>query len=916
MKNTEKYIELIKNSNISDKDTANEIKDLILEENSSLSNRELHYGIEGMLKQLDERKHLQFLITLNFPKRSANRTFNLIFKNLFEISRDNKSLIFLFKECVAQVPQQIQFYKRKQQKSHINDILEEINTLIEFAYKLYLNKAEYESYTILELTSEFITFIEKFPLKINTIKYFTMLFNIFISRGHLFMAANVLYRLLNIEKKTNLTKEYVLTLINLMYIKDHEEEYHKMLCGLSVVTDSQFKSELDNFLYDQDIEIYLENSDLQNFESILIAKGKSFEMTEDFRNYVAFMKLNNFEYFIEDGIFFFNGNYTKKSNSKKIFEIVNSIKEKSNYVDSRKIEENRIRSLIEREKHIKTRLESKKMVESPVQIEEPIEEKNKEDFFTKRFNFYRIYEMSRPFFDSDSNFAKRQKQIEQSYQSDILRLEDCIFKYNERKDEIEQLIKDAESKHMKQSTVSVRIITDSDQKSESSWRYASRETLLQDIRKEESLRDTERFYKPHTTNMYVPPPVGEYVAPSDRYLSDFNSKPKELSQAYDPSRSFGSMKKLQSHSVRPDDTSECYRPSFMSSTDFGFEKGSSSVNQTAGSSENVYKPPAIGSLKINAPETNKETPIKFSSSLSIADPFNIKKGAEQDVSQSQERGVYKPSFNRFDHKSEYIPKDRTSLNFDRQTSSDKTSEPGYYRPPQHSLQRDARLPHRSDISRPHHKNENKFATTHGKSEMSDIKNEYRFDRYGSYGKSGNSDMNHNSQGRKRPEEYRRNSEYASKTYDARTATSSTGSFYRPQFREQKSQQQFTKADNDGIYRPPTLSKRDLYQPQFNERRDATSGQYSPKGIRNYQSGHQKNKPFVRESNVGKNEQPPVNSSEQEIKTVSPTIWHTEDKKLANLSKVPPQKESEQKTTTTRFSSNPFAMKQKDDKNYK
>ncbi|KRH93123.1 hypothetical protein M153_14670002606 [Pseudoloma neurophilia] len=682
MENTDKFINLIKTRNLGNRETANEIKNVILNESSTLSNRELHSGIESILKGLDERQHLQFLFTMNFPKRNANKTFNLILKNLFEISRDNKSLIFLFKECVSQIPQQIKFYKRKQQKSHVNDILDEINILIEFSYKLYTVKAEYEAYTILELVAEFITLIEKFPIKQNTIKYFTMLFNIFISRGHLFMAANVLYRLLKVESRTNLTMDYVLTLIDLMKIKDNEEEYHKMLCSLSIITDQQFKSEIDNFIYDQDIEIYLENSDLQNFESLLTAKGKSFKMTEDFRNYVAFMKLNNFEYFIEDGTFFFNGNFKKKSNSKKIFEIVNKIKEKSNYIDSRKIEEKRLRHQKEREESIKTQLESTRKAEI-IPIEEQqivVEEEKREDFFTRRFNFFRTYQMSRKFIDSEENLVQRQIEIQNEYEKEVYQHELCCIKFYEREEEIMNLLKEAEMSQKAQSDVSVKIIADSDQKLESSWRFASKDTLLREIRNEEVARESEQEYKRKEpiTPTYVPPTAQSSL----RAFGDFSSVLPQKANAtstYDPSGIFGTLKNAspRKQPLKTDVTTQ--------SGVYNVPEWRTDIKEPENS--NVYKPPSFGSLKISESQ-NQPSQSKYVTSISGTDKSKRLEAKTGHI--SEQKQFHKPSFRQnktYDTQNEYRPSYKFSENKDKKftpkhISNDNTEKnTGMYQPP-------------------------------------------------------------------------------------------------------------------------------------------------------------------------------------------------------------------------------------------
>lgn len=545
----DKYVKLLAQNDMKDKDRVLEIKEMIVRESNSISNKELHFMIENFLKHLKERKFYQFFLTFNYLSRGANRTFNLVFKNLFDCSKDVKGLCFIYKECVSQIPQQITFYRKKQHKIYMNDVLEEINNLIELAYELRKSNAVFETYTILELVSELITIVEKFPVKANTIKYFSMLFNIFISRGLLFSAANVLYRLLGVEKRTNLTREYVEQLILLMNIKDTEDEYHKMFCGLVTINAQQFQSELNNFIFDQDVDFNLNNSSLENFEFLHEYKGKTYKMKDDMRNYISFMRLNNFEYFIEDGILFFNGQYAKKSNSAKVFEIVNQLKEKSSFVDSRKIEEQRIKRNLEREKSIKQELETSQIdvteKEKPKEIQK--ESAPREDFFTRRFNYFRIYQMLLDKIDSNENFNSRQGKIDNEFEEQMSKRNQIIEKFNQRKNEIDKILQEREEKTKKESFQAVRIPVPT---GASSWRTAPKETsnVFQQRSFSPIRSGDEKFYVPpskshvyefkdRNTSDYSPPPFSR-----NESINQSNIAEKKDSSLYDPSASFGTFK--------------------------------------------------------------------------------------------------------------------------------------------------------------------------------------------------------------------------------------------------------------------------------------------------------------------------------------------------------------------------------------
>ncbi|ELQ76474.1 hypothetical protein THOM_0501 [Trachipleistophora hominis] len=553
MNNSDKYVEPLLNVNLDDNKARNSLREYILRDSNSLTNREFHFLMEEIVAKFNDMKYLKFFLSFNFLLRGANKTFNVVFRHIFEGACSLEEYVFLQKEACGQIYQQLSFYRKKAQKYNSNDLLDEINNLVELSQKLYEGDALYECYTLLEIVADLIAIVNKFPFKRNTILYFTMLFNIFIHRGCLFSAANALYRLIRVEKKVNLKAEYVQTLVGLMHLKDNEEEHGRMFCGLPCIDARTFLQETKGVEYEQDMPFVLNEESLCNFIFYKQNIKKTFECDDKMLRFVSFLRLNNFNFSLDDGILIFDGTYCKKSNSAKVFEIVKGMKERRENVVVRNVEAIRIRENLKREKMIKETLIKEEKEDNQIKVEKK-EKKARKDLFTKNFNLFRVYLMKSRQTDDPNDLKMRQYQLDMEYQRDYERKERLRQLYEQRKDSIAELLKNYEER--KKKSIQPIAVTQEDVKvAKTSWRTAEPESFK-----------TENIYKPKVesgkadSNIYQPPKITMRSSSFD---------PKEMSKpgVYDPSgakRSFDSKEMSKPGVYDPSGAKRSFDPKEMS----------------------------------------------------------------------------------------------------------------------------------------------------------------------------------------------------------------------------------------------------------------------------------------------------------------------------------------------------------------
>lgn len=681
------HIQTLNTIDFTNTDAVADAKAAIQRDMANMTNRDVHTLITGVISHRsdqasqmnfnsqNQKLQLNFILGLNLHTRGAIRTYVLVLRSLFELTLDNKSILNLFSVVTAHVPQIIAYYKKRivmnsnisasnpnsqnKKKPVIDEDLTHL--LIDLAYKLFTLKSEYESYSILELVSELIVLNTVFPVKSYTLKYFAMLFNIFISRGQLYMSANIIYRILLIDKKTNLTREYVRDLIKLMNVKDKEEEYHKLMGGLMLVNQDRICADLrinltesendqersdsynqnsfnnfnsqsssSNFLFDQETEFNLKSSDLQNFAYLTTAKGKSFNMSQEFRNYVSFMALNNFEYFIDKNTFFFNGNYKKVSNSVKIFDIVNKMRDRST-TDTRKDEEKRINEIRRSNLRKAAKYEKKTETEKDTQVDKTSTESDEpqQDFFTDKFNLFRMFNMCHSDISSKEPtfLQERQNEINQRQEREMEKKLRSREKYEQRKNEIEKLIAE-NTDNRRTSSVSVRsessrVETRPDPaRSESSWRFASKEVLLSDVssrnqneeqKGEQNDRKPERNYVPPRSSHSSGFNFGKSNISTEMNSNSSNYMPpqSQRSNSYDPSRTFGKLRINETPKtlLKPDIKSDTQKNKDENTYQFKPSDSSYKFNQT----ESTYKfnKPSSDTYKFKNYEKPSDSTYKF-----------------------------------------------------------------------------------------------------------------------------------------------------------------------------------------------------------------------------------------------------------------------------------------------------------------
>lgn len=568
MRNSDKYVELLRKVDLNDKRAANGLREHMLRESNSLTNREFHFLIEEIVAQFNDMGHLKFFISFNFLLRGANKTFNTVFRHLFDSANSFDDYIFLQREALGQIYQQLLFFRKKVQKYNSNDLLDEINNLVELSYKLYSADALYECFTLLDIVADLIAIVNKFPFKKNTILYFSMLFNIFLSRGCIFSAVNALYRLICIDKKVNLKEKYVQALADLMHLKDSEEEHSKMFCGLPSVSSRTFQQEAKNVEYEQDVLLHLNEEFLDNFAFYRENVRKTFECDDEMLKFVSFLRLNNFNFSLDDGILIFDGTYSKKSNSAKVFEILKGMKDQKDSVVTRNVEATRIKENLKREKMIKETLITSDREENR---DKTVKEEKKiwEDRFTKNFNLFRIYQIKSQLADDPNDLKLRQCQLDMDFQRDFEKKERLRGLYEQRKDDIVELLKKYEERKQKgYQPVAAR--QEEAKAIKGSWRTATPESF----KTESVYKPSVGYGKPTEGSVYQPPKFTretsafeprEAVKPNIYDPSSIR-KPKPTSfESKDTSRSafYEPSKKLQSLSFESKDTSRSafYEPS-------------------------------------------------------------------------------------------------------------------------------------------------------------------------------------------------------------------------------------------------------------------------------------------------------------------------------------------------------------------